>query len=70
MVKLDHSKIDYGLTYIVQSRVSKMQYIRLKDGISMNRLYNEIGHQSKMEGRIKEKNQLKLLCTLTLEYFN
>ena len=44
LVKLDYNEMDYGLTYIVLSKVSKLQYIGLKDRISMNRLCKEIGY--------------------------
>jgi len=70
IIKLGEKEIDYGLMYAALSRVSKFKFIRLKDRISVNRLCRATKYYSKIEGRTKEENHLKVLCMQTLKYFN
>ena len=45
VVKLGEIEMDYGLTCLVLSRVTKFKEIGLIDSISMNRLCKAIAHQ-------------------------
>ena len=70
VAKLDQTKMDYRLTSIALSRVTKFKHIGLIDSISMSKLHKAIAYQSKMERRIKEEDRFKMLCSNTLRYYS
>ena len=66
---LSKTKANYGIIYVIFSRIYKFSEISIKDVIDKQRLCEVICKQRKMKRRINEEMQLKMLADATLNKF-
>ena len=69
VMNIGGKEMDHSLMYVALSRVMNFMFIKLKNGISKNRLCKIIARYKKMKARIKEEIRLKMLYKNTLKYF-